>query len=188
MWKIGKIQFQRFSAMRCWCSATKYQLTLFWSIRDKLVPGGVLKFNVLLLVRTSLQCAKQLASQSRKRVSGNDDTNLQCNETLLKFLTFYISRRRSPVFLLPALHCDAVARPPLYLFRTHFLFLSRSTLGTMVMQLLDAAKLASSSGTDTDCTDDTGVGTARDASAAAAGIGSRWWSGSRCACIPLCYN
>lgn len=58
----------------------------------------------------------------------------------------------------------------------------------MVMQLLEAAKLASSSGTDTDCTDDTGDGTARDAEAAdAAGIGSRW-SGSRCACIPLCYN
>lgn len=57
--------------------------------------------------------------------------------------------------------------------------------------MLDAAKLASSSGTDTDCTDDTaaGDGTARDASADAdaVGIGSRW-SGSRCACIPLCYN
>lgn len=53
----------------------------------------------------------------------------------------------------------------------------------------DVAKLASSSGTDTDCTDK-----ARDAAAAgdgddaaALGIRSRW-SGSRCACIPLCYN
>lgn len=58
-----------------------------------------------------------------------------CNETLLKFLTFYISRRRSPVFL----HCEAWPR-------LSFLSLSRYVSSSCFLSLAQARSCSTTDG------------------------------------------